>query len=295
MVDLLHSVKLSKDSAQTHDSTDMVTLSGAGRHTVAGVDISHELARAVDLAEAENVVELAVSRQRWYGNLHVSWLWTEHAIAVFAGHWTHLTSCMLTRPGTTLDELASVERFFVDLKAIPTIHVPGFDTEAQELLRLRGYENIGATDVVFHSLDDLPPFEYASPTGPLSSAQTSAWVDAMAFNEGTGPGRLEPGGLVAIMKGAQKFAALNDGVVAGGGAMRLVDDVALFFCDAVAPEHRSRGFHRALITARLYAAKDAGVRIAGAFVQQGSASHRNYLSLGFRELYRRETYQLRQL
>ena len=29
--------------------------------------------------------------------------------------------------------------------------------------------------------------------------------------------------------------------------MRLVDDVALFFCDAVAPEYRSRGFHRALI------------------------------------------------
>ena len=126
----------------------MVTLGAALRHTVAGVDISHELARAVDLAEAENVVELAVSRQRWYGNLHVSWLWTEHAIAVFAGHWTHLTSCMLTRPGTTLDELASVEKFFLDLKAIPTIHVPGFDTEAQELLRsarLRKHRSNGSS------------------------------------------------------------------------------------------------------------------------------------------------------
>jgi GNAT superfamily N-acetyltransferase len=291
MVDLLHSLK-------PDDSTDMVTLGAAMRHTVAEVDLDQELARAVDLAEAENVVELAVSRQRWYsrqrtcGNLQVSWLWTEHAIAVFAGHDTHLTSAMLTRPGTTRVELASVEKFFVDLGAMPTIHVPDFDAEAHQLLRSRGYKNVGSTEVVFHSLDDLPPLSSDTPVELLSSEQTSAWIESLVFIDDRGPERLEPGNLVAAMKGAQKFAVLADGQVAGGGSMRLVDDVALLFCDAIAPEYRSRGLHGAVINARLYAAKSSGVRIASAFVQLGSVSHRNYLSLGFRRLYRRDTYQL---
>jgi GNAT superfamily N-acetyltransferase len=285
MVDLLHSLK-------PNDSTDMVTLGAAMRHTVAEVDVDQELARAVDLAEAENVVELAVSRQRWCGDLQVSWLWTEHTITVFAGHDTHLTSAMLTRPGTTRDEFASVENFFLDLGAMPTIHVPCFDAEAHQLLRSRGYKNVGSTEVVFHALDDLPPLNSDIPVELLSSEQTSAWIQSLVFIDDHGPKRLEPGNLVAAMKGAQKFAAMADGQVAGGGSMRLVDDVALLFCDAIAPEYRSRGLHRAVINARLYAAKSSGVRIASAFVQLGSISHRNYLSLGFRKLYSRDTYQL---
>jgi N-acetylglutamate synthase-like GNAT family acetyltransferase len=287
MVDLLHSLKPS-------DSTDMVTLGAAVRHTVAEVDVDQELARAVDLAEAENVVELAVSRQKWRTDLQVSWLWTEHAIAVFAGCDTHLTSAMLTRTGTTGGEIASIQKFFVELGATPTVHVPSFDTEAHHLLRASGYRNVGSTEVVFHSLDDLPPVDFTS-VELLSVEQTSAWIESLVFTDDYGPERLEPGSLVAAMKGAQKFAVLANGQIAGGGSMRLVDDVALLFCDAIAPEYRSRGLHRAVINARLNAAKSAGVRIASAFVQLGSISQSNYLSIGFKRLYCRDTYQLTML
>jgi hypothetical protein len=285
MVDLLHSLKPS-------DSIDMVTLAGAMRHTVAEVDVDQELARAIDLAEAENVVELAVSRQKWRAGLQVSWLWTEHAIAVFAGRDTHLTSAMLTRTGTTQDELASIHKFFVDLGVAPTIHVPSFDFEARRLLQAHGYKNVGSTEVVFHSLDEIPPVDLNATVELLSPEQTTAWIESLVFIDHDGPERLEPGSLVAALKGAQKFAVLADGQVAGGGSMRLVDDVALLFCDAIAPGYRSRGLHRSVINARLHAAKSAGVRIASAFVQPGSVSHKNYLSLGFERIYCRETYQL---
>jgi hypothetical protein len=291
MVNLLHSIK-PENAESARGSSAMVAPDLAQCHTVAGVDADRELARAIDLAEAENVVELAVSRQRWYPDLHVSWLWTERAVSVFAGHWTHLTSCMLSHPGVTQNELASIEKFFFDFDATTIIHVPSFDAEAQRMLRLRGYTHLGAAEVVFHSLDDLPPFDPSAPIEDLSPDLTAAWIEALASRDGIGPERLEAGGLVSLMKGAHKFAAFADGNVAGGGSMRLVDDVALFFCDGVVPKYRSRGLHRLLILARMHAAKAAGVRIAGAFVHPGSQSARNYLSLGFERLYLRDTYQL---
>jgi hypothetical protein len=188
--------------------------------------------------------------------------------------------------------LETIETFFLELDATPTIHVPSFDSEAQSLLRLRGYSHSGSAKVVFHALDDLPPFDPEGPIEDLSPGATAAWVEALACADGIGLERLEPGGLVALMKGAHKFAALVDGNVAGGGSMRLVNDVALFFGDGIAPQYRSHGLHRALIAARMHAAKAAGVRIASAFVQPGSPFETNYLSLGFQTFYHRETYLL---
>lgn len=282
MLDLLHLSNPAHDDTRTGDSTDMVALDDALRYTVHGVET----------AESENLIDLTISRQRWYRDIHVSWLLTEHALAVFAGHWTHLTNCLLTRLGVTPVELDSVENFFLNFHAIPTIHVPHFDTGARQLLLSRGYENVGSTEVVFHSLDDLPALDAYASVEPLSFRHIPAWIETMAFDGGLGPGRLEPGALVASMKRAHKFAAFSEGELAGGGAMRLVDDVALFFCDSIAPQYRSRGLHRALINARLHAAKASGLRVACAFVQQSSTSQKNYISQGFRSLYSRETYQL---
>ena len=130
MLDLLHLSNPAHDDTRTGDSTDMVALDDALRYTVHGVET----------AESENLIDLTISRQRWYRDIHVSWLLTEHALAVFAGHWTHLTNCLLTRLGVTPVELDSVENFFLNFHAIPTIHVPHFDTGARQLLLSRGYK-----------------------------------------------------------------------------------------------------------------------------------------------------------
>ncbi|HTM83743.1 MAG TPA: GNAT family N-acetyltransferase, partial [Mycobacterium sp.] len=62
--------------------------------------------------------------------------------------------------------------------------------------------------------------------------------------------------------GAAPYLAWCDGVVAGGGLMRMSDGVALLSGAATVPAHRRRGVQTALLSARLADAAEAGCDIA---------------------------------
>jgi GNAT superfamily N-acetyltransferase len=88
--------------------------------------------------------------------------------------------------------------------------------------------------------------------------------------------------------GAVRYAALRDGVMAGGAGLRLAEGgVAQFTGAATLPAHRRRGVQTALLAARLTDAAAAGCDIAVVTTQPGSKSQQNVQRRGFDLLYTR--------
>jgi GNAT superfamily N-acetyltransferase len=91
----------------------------------------------------------------------------------------------------------------------------------------------------------------------------------------------------AVAAGAVRYAALRDGVIAGGATMRITEGVAQLTGAATAPAHRRRGVQSALLSARLADAAAAGCDVAVITTQPGSTSHHNAQRQGFDLLYAR--------
>ena len=87
--------------------------------------------------------------------------------------------------------------------------------------------------------------------------------------------------------GVTRYAALHNGVLAGGAGIRMTEGVAQFAGAATAPAHRRRGIQSALLTARLADAAAAGCDVAVITTQPGSKSQQNAQRRGFDLLYTR--------
>ena len=84
-----------------------------------------------------------------------------------------------------------------------------------------------------------------------------------------------------------RYAALRDGVLAGGAGLRIADGVAQLAGAATAPAHRRHGVQTALLSARLADAAAAGCDVAVIVTQPGSKSQQNAQRRGFDLLYTR--------
>jgi GNAT superfamily N-acetyltransferase len=87
--------------------------------------------------------------------------------------------------------------------------------------------------------------------------------------------------------GVTRYAALREGVMAGGAGIRMSEGVAQFAGAATAPAHRRRGIQSALLAVRLADAAAAGCDVAVITTQPGSKSQQNAQRWGFHLLYTR--------
>jgi GNAT superfamily N-acetyltransferase len=87
--------------------------------------------------------------------------------------------------------------------------------------------------------------------------------------------------------GVLRYAALWDGMLAGGAGLRLAEGVAQFAGAGTAPAYRRRGIQAALLAARLADATAAGCDVAVIITQPGSTSQQNAQRRGFDLLYTR--------
>jgi GNAT superfamily N-acetyltransferase len=87
--------------------------------------------------------------------------------------------------------------------------------------------------------------------------------------------------------GATPYLAYCDGVVAGGGSMRISEGVAQLTGAATVPVYRRRGVQTALLAARLADATRAWCDIAVVTTAPGSKSQQNVQRRGFHLLYTR--------
>jgi len=89
------------------------------------------------------------------------------------------------------------------------------------------------------------------------------------------------------VQGLVGFLARRDGIVAGGGSLRILDGIAQLCGAATLPEHRRRGVQSALLRARLLDAAHNGCELAVVTTQPGSKSQENVQRAGFTLLYAR--------
>ena len=85
----------------------------------------------------------------------------------------------------------------------------------------------------------------------------------------------------ATAAGIHRYAALRDGVLAGGAGLRVTEGIAQFTGAGTAPAHRRHGIQSALQAARVADARAAGCDIAVIPVQPGSRSQQNAHRQGF--------------
>lgn len=170
-----------------------------------------------------------------------------------------------------------------------------------ELLTARGYRLVGFENVLGVALpgpltaDAADGIEIRKGGDDDVDAWIDAVVDGFAHPDGQGvPSHEEfPRDIVERAErdfenaGAAAYLAVCDGVVAGGGSMRVTNGVAQLTGAATIPAFRRRGVQGALLAARLADATAAGCDIAVVTTAPGSASQKNVQRRGFHLLFTR--------
>jgi GNAT superfamily N-acetyltransferase len=198
-----------------------------------------------------------------------------------------------------LDEL---ERAFAALGAPVQIELAHLaDPAIAALLTGRGYRLVSFENVLGHALAAEP--QRVTPAGvevrPSGDGEFGAWLDvvadAVAHPDTQGVPSHEEFPREVIVRaerdlaaaGTVRYAALRDGVIAGGASFRLAEGIAQLTGAATAPAHRRRGVQTALLSARLADAAAAGCDIAVVTTLPASRSQRNVQRRGFDLLYTR--------
>jgi GNAT superfamily N-acetyltransferase len=199
------------------------------------------------------------------------------------------------------DALDEIERAFATRGTPTQVELSNLaDPEIGATLTSRGYQLVSFENVLGRSLDG----ELLQPVMPPGvevrlSDDRNAWlgvvVDGFAQPDTEGVPSHEdfPRAIVEDVErdieqaGATPYLAFRDGVVAGGGSMRISQGVAQLTGAATAPAHRRRGVQTALLSVRLVDAARAGCDIAVVTTQPGSKSQQNVQARGFQLLYTR--------
>lgn len=199
--------------------------------------------------------------------------------------------------GEALDE---IERAFAARGTATQVELSNLaDPAIGAALTSRGYQLVSFENVLGHSLHGgLQPTMPPGVEVRLSDDH-AAWldvvVDGFAHPDAEGvpsheefPREIVEKAIADIEQaGATPYLAYRDGVVAGGGSMRISEGVAQLTGAATAPAHRRRGVQTALLSARLTDAAHAGCDTAVVITQPGSKSQQNVQRRGFHLLYTR--------
>jgi hypothetical protein len=216
--------------------------------------------------------------------------------------------------GEAVDEatLASIEREFHVRRAAVRVELSTLaDAGVAPMLTGRGYALVGFENVLGLELStelaaELRTSVDADRTRGIAVARAGAgdlatWIDVVTtgflhpdiFDAPASQESYPREALEAIYRdfvgisGLAQYLVTRDGVVAGGGAMRLSDRVAQLCGAATLPDHRRRGVQSAALRARLLEAAEHGADVAVVTTQPGSKSQENVQKAGFALLYAR--------
>ncbi|PWU00282.1 MAG: hypothetical protein C5B51_25480 [Terriglobia bacterium] len=248
------------------------------------------LARRIEAAEAAN------ARGCQLGQPGTAILEAGGGVAVFAGPDSPLTQVIgigLNGP-VSPPELDRIEAFFRSRGAPVTVELcPLADAGLLQALSERPYRITEFNNVLARPLT-------AAADSPNTAVRPAAAGEGDFWSRTVGEGffekpelteaEMDVGRAIFAMPGALCYLAFSaEGEAAGGAAMTVHDGLALLFADSTLSRFRRRGLHRALIAARLDAARAAACDFAAASAFPGSASQRNYERLDFQVVYTKIT------
>lgn len=263
--------------------------------------IDIDLARRVEMAEANAGRECAEAFHRLHPEVPVAVQKFAGGIAVFAGADSPVTQAIgvgLNGPVTDA-ELDALGEFFKSRYAPAALELcPLIEMSLYERLAARGYKLLEVSDVLL--LDNLAP-ALASPPPAIPSGLTiraAASEESKLWTQTVAQGFAEhfpvTQSLLDVMEGfchrsspCSFLLAFVDGEPAGGGVVSAHHGVAGLFGASTLPAFRRRGVQSALLTARLAWAREQGCDLAVSIAQPASASHRNLERFAFRVAYTR--------
>jgi ribosomal protein S18 acetylase RimI-like enzyme len=207
-------------------------------------------------------------------------------------------------------ELAGIERAFDARQSPLRVELCSLaDLAVAPMLMRRGYELIGFENVLGLELSAAALSEMSAvltadrargiTIDTISPDERAEWIDVVTTGfahpdvfDGPPADESYPSETlrkvfedVARIEGLVQFVARRDGVVAGGGALRVFDGIAQLSGAATLPEHRRRGVQSALLRARLVEAARQGCQLSVVTTQPASKSQENVQRAGFTVLY----------
>jgi GNAT superfamily N-acetyltransferase len=263
-----------------------------------------ELAHRLEFAEAYANRKSVEARAKISPGLGATWAQFGAAYAMFDGVGSPLTQTFGLGLGVPVDAptLDQLEQFFLSRGSDVFQEVcPLAGVEVQAILASRGYTPIELTSVMFRPLAgdgglgvELNPRVRVRETTPADSdvfveTAVGGWSE---YQEVAGM----IGGLARMMVSradVPAFIAELDGRAIATGAMWTAGTVALMAGASTVPDARKQGAQRALLDARLRAAKKNGCDLAMMCAAPGSSSQRNAERNGFRIAYTRTKWQRR--
>lgn len=204
----------------------------------------------------------------------------------------------------TATELDVVEKAFAAVGAPTQVELAHLaESGISELLSDRGYRLESFENVLGFALDRDP--ELVTQPGirvrVSGDEELDAWIavvtdgslhpdtQGLPWHDEFPPEAIENAERDFAAAGGTRYAALRDGVLAGGADFRITDGIAQLAGAATAPAHRRHGVQTALLAARLADARAAGCDVAVITTQPGSKSQQNAQRRGFDLLYTRAT------
>jgi hypothetical protein len=265
------------------------------------LQLNLELARRVELAEAQAAVECAEALGRFRPASGAAVRRVAGGFAVYCGKDSPITQAVgmgLDGP-VSAEEFDRLEEFYrsrgepVRVETSPLADVSFVEQFGQRGYRVAEFSNVMARQVSPDETCPQPPEGVA--IEKIGKDQIDVWTETVAqgFAE-TYPVSQE---LLEVMKlfafgpKTECYLARVDGKIAGGGTLALHDGVAGLFGASTLPVARKRGVQTALLQRRLARASQAGSDLAVSIAQPGSISQRNIVQQGFRVLYTRVKFE----
>lgn len=200
------------------------------------------------------------------------------------------------------DELDLIEEAFAVHGAPTQVELAHLaDPQIGAMLTARGYRLESFENILGRSLDgsesrlllagvevrDSPDAELDEWLRVMADAVAEPDTQGLAWHEEFPRRIYEDAMRDGAASGERRYAALRDGVLAGGAGLRLVDGIAQMAGAATVAAHRRHGIQNALLAVRLADAAAEGCDLAVIVTQPGSKSHQNAQRRGFHLLYTR--------
>ena len=258
--------------------------------------LSLELAREIELAEAEAAVACAENLLAAQGNGAGAVSAVAGGYAVYCGANSPVTQAVgLGLDGAVNNEdFDRLEEFYFSRKEpVRAETCPMADGSLIEHYRERGYHVSEFSNVMVRPVGKAAA-EALPDSIEIRKAQDGE-IDLWTLTVAQGFAEHFPvtQEILSVMrmfadgKNTECYFARVDGKIAGGATLALRGRIAGLFGASTLPQFRNRGVQTALLQARLQRAGEQGCELAMSLALPGSASQRNIARQGFRTLYTR--------
>jgi Acetyltransferase (GNAT) family len=265
------------------------------------LSLNLELARRVELAEAQAAVECAEALERFRPGSGAAVRRVAGGFAVYCGKNSPITQAVgmgLDGP-VSAEEFDRLEEFYRSREEAARVETcPLADPSFIEQFAQRGYRVTEFSNVMARLVsaeETCPKLPEGVTIEKAGKDQIDTWVQTVSqgFAEPFPVSQeiLEVMKMFALAPKTECYLARVDGKIAGGGTLTLHDGVAGLFGASTLPVARKRGVQTALLQRRLTRASEAGSDLAVSLAQPGSVSQRNIVRQGFRVLYTRVKFE----